>query len=233
LNDSHTYAYRPVRRPAHTPADERYRRSTRHEVNEVKVLADGVVYVRFDYFDRERVKWLVREVSAHRDAPGMILDLRHNNGGLIVSAQRAVGLFFRERVSMGVVGQRNGRRSTEHSRGSGRYFGPLAVLVGSGSHSSAEVFAYVMQAHERAVVVGQVTAGEVLGSRRFPLPDGGQLQLSVSDYHCLDGQRLEGRGVEPDVLTPVLAGNAADDLADATLASAMQILRPGTSVARR
>src|SRR5690606_15582748 len=115
--------------------------------------------------------------------------------------QRAVGLFFPEPVQIGTVVRRNGRRVSEFSkphRGA-RYAGPMAVLIGSETFSSAEVFARVMQFHDRAVVAGLPTAGKVLGARPYRLRDGGRLYVSTTDFFSCDGRRLEANGVQPDV----------------------------------
>lgn len=227
LHDSHTRAERPGRK-AGGHARALTINPTEPPGPVATILADGMVYVRFDTFDSTSAHWLKRQVAAHRDAPGMIVDLRDNTGGLIVAAQHAIGLFFDRKVEMGIVIHRSGRRSIERSRswwGAARFSGRVVVLVGSNSFSSAEVFAYVMQHHERAMIVGETTAGEVLGSRRFRLPDGGNLQLSVTDYRRLDGERLEDHGVHPDVVLPsdLVTGRAVSD--DPAVATALQMLR--------
>ena len=73
------------------------------------------------------------------------------------------------------------------------------------------------------MVIGEPTAGAVLISQDTPLPDGGRLSLSRSDFVTAAGVRLEKRGVMPDVrvAAPDPAGPSADpvlDLAIATLA---------------
>jgi carboxyl-terminal processing protease len=59
----------------------------------------------------------------------------------------------------------------------------------------------VLKDHGRASVIGQRSAGAVLASWYYVLPDGGELQLSREDYLAPKGRRLEGNGVEPDVTT--------------------------------
>jgi len=98
------------------------------------------------------------------------------------------------------------------------------VLVGSASGSAAEIFSAVLQDHERATVVGRRTAGAVLASWFYRLPDGGELQLSREDYIAPQGRRIEGVGVEPDVVVP----RTLNDLRagrDRDLDVALEILR--------
>jgi carboxyl-terminal processing protease len=104
------------------------------------------------------------------------------------------------------------------------YVGPLAVLVGPGSASSAEILAYSLQHYGRARLFGETTAGVVIASQFFRLRDGGELQLGTFDFRTLDGKRLEGNGVKPDeevkrTLPAVRAGR------DEVLAAAVTWLR--------
>ena len=108
--------------------------------------------------------------------------------------------------------------------GSARYRGQVVVLVDASTGSAAEIFAAVLQDHERATVIGRRTAGAVLASWFYRLPDGGELQLSREDYVAPKGRRIEANGVQPDIVVPrrladVRAGRDLD------LETALQVLR--------
>jgi carboxyl-terminal processing protease len=169
----------------------------------VRELPGGLVYLRFDGFDGKDRRWLSEQLKAHRDAPGVVIDLRRNPGGETFSLGITIGEFFRHRVDCGQFISRDGDGSRKHSfqLGSARYAGQVAVLVDGATASAAEIFAAVMQECGRATVIGRKTAGAVLASRFHGLPDGGELQLSQEDYVTPKGRRLEGAGVEPAVPT--------------------------------
>lgn len=76
---------------------------------------------------------------------------------------------------------------------------PLVVIIDGGSRSGKEVLAHAYKSRHLATLVGERTAGAVLGGRLFTLGDGGLLYLAVADVR-VDGERLEGVGVEPDVV---------------------------------
>lgn len=163
--------------------------------------SEGWVYLRFDEFDVEYHKWLRERLKVHREAPGVVLDLRNNAGGAVSSLEHVINDFFPKRVSYGAFVSRKGKRDNEKSAwfdGVG-YEGPLVVLIGGGSASSAEILAHVFKHYDRATLVGRPTAGVVIASRYFELRDGGRLQLGLHDFETLDGSRLEGNGVQPDV----------------------------------
>ncbi|MSU68710.1 MAG: peptidase S41 [Opitutaceae bacterium] len=168
---------------------------------EVRVLAGGVVYLRFDAFDKADRRWLSDQLKTNRAAPGVVIDLRRNPGGGTISLGITIGEFFDRAVDCGTFITRGGYRGGKSSWqiGSARYGGSVVVLVDGATGSAAEIFAAVLQEHGRAVIVGRKTAGAVLASWYHGLPDGGELQLSRQDYVTPKGRRLEKEGVEPDM----------------------------------
>jgi carboxyl-terminal processing protease len=200
---------------------------------EVRELADGTVYLRFDHFDLKSLRWLSRQLRAYRAAPAVVIDLRNNPGGLSVSLVYALGEFFPRPVPIGSFVSRSGaaKKKAASQFFSARYPGKVAVLVGPGSASCSEIFAHVLQHHGRAVLVGRKTAGAVIASYFYSLPGGGRLQVAIEDYLGLHGQRLEGTGVMPDlVVSPKLAELRAG--VDAELNAALsQLSRPPVAVA--
>ena len=168
---------------------------------EVRVLAGGVVYLRFDAFDPADRRWLSDQLKTNRAAPGVVIDLRRNPGGGTISLGITIGEFFDRAVDCGTFITRGGYRGGKSSWqiGSARYGGSVVVLVDGATGSAAEIFAAVLQEHGRATIVGRKTAGAVLASWYHGLPDGGELQLSRQDYVTPKGRRLENAGVAPDV----------------------------------
>jgi carboxyl-terminal processing protease len=165
-------------------------------------LGDGFVYLRFDEFDGKDRRWLSRMLLEHAGAPGVVIDLRHNPGGDTFSLGTSIGEFFDRAVDCGTFITRSGARNVKNSWqwGSAHYGGRVVVLVDASTASAAEIFSAVLQDHNRATLVGRTTAGAVLASRFYGLPDGGELQLSRDDYVTPKGRRIEGQGVVPDVV---------------------------------
>jgi carboxyl-terminal processing protease len=178
---------------------------------EARMLPNGIGYIRFDEFDFDSVGWLRERIGDFKDAPALIIDLRTNPGGKVVSGMYALGHFLDPSEIVMVTFNRDGKRIRHVPLGkpSTAYRGKLAVLVSGASASGSEVFAAAIQEHHRGIIVGQKTAGAVLESRRFQLPDHGVLQLSDSDLVTARGARLENAGVTPDI---VIAPPTLDDL---------------------
>ncbi|GAB5560317.1 MAG: S41 family peptidase [Synoicihabitans sp.] len=194
--------------------------------------AEGWIYLRFDEFEPEYHRWLRDRLKVHREAPGVILDLRNNGGGAVSSLEHVINDFFPHRVSYGAFVSRKGKRDNEKSawREGVGYDGPVVVLIGGGSASSAEILAQVFKHYERATLIGRPTAGVVIASRFFTLRDGGELQIGLHDFEAPDGTRLEGNGVQPDIEVERRLADIRDDH-DADLEAAVEWLRAHASVA--
>ncbi|RZI99738.1 MAG: hypothetical protein EON90_10155 [Brevundimonas sp.] len=186
---------------------------------EWRELPGGTSYLRFNAFEPTAVAWALRTLEEAKDRPVM-LDLRQNGGGLIVEMVRLCSGLLRPDATLGVFKGRK-RDYRMGTNPAGRVFdGPLAVLMGPRTGSGAEVTAAVLQHHGRARLFGSQTAGAVLASQIFPLPDGGSLMVPYADYVAPSGARIEGRGVTPDVLaprTPQSFANRSDPAIDAAL----------------
>jgi carboxyl-terminal processing protease len=149
-------------------------------------------YVRvWSYARRQYHGLLVEELADGRlqDADGLVLDLRGGWGG---AQPEYAELFVGGAPIMTFVG-RDGREGFA----SFRWRRPVVILVDEGTRSGKEVVAYGLQ-RQGVPVVGTRTAGALLGGRGFLLNDGSLLVLAVSDVR-VEGERLEGRGVLPDV----------------------------------
>jgi carboxyl-terminal processing protease len=75
------------------------------------------------------------------------------------------------------------------------------MLVNNGSRSGKEILAYGFKKYKLGTLIGTKTAGAVVGGSPFLLEDGNLLYLAVIDV-LVDGERLEGKGVIPDLEVP-------------------------------
>ena len=98
---------------------------------------------------------------------------------------------------------------------------PAVLLINGGTRSGKETVAYFAKKHRLARLVGERTAGAVVAGGPFCLSDGSMLLLAQSDGR-VDGERLEGVGVAPDIEVPFDFRYAAGN--DPQLARALDVL---------
>jgi C-terminal processing protease CtpA/Prc len=147
----------------------------------------------------------------------LVLDLRGNPGGAVVTLERMVGNVFDHDVN---IADRKGRKELKPqlAKGHGKdaFSGKIVVLIDSKSASAAELFARVMQLEQRGVVVGDRSSGSVMESRRMSESQGVDSKIfygfSVTDADLImkDGKSLEHMGVTPDEIVLPTARDLAE-----------------------
>lgn len=178
-----------------------------------RVLPSGIGYVRFTSFQESLRGSVLSAIETVKDTPGLVLDLRGNGGGSGAMAEAIVGSFFKTKTVIGRTETRTGKpvtlafgvikiASPEASvlGKSDAYAGKLAVLMDADSASASEATAGSLQSTGRAIVVGEVSCGCLLAFLGYAsLPGGGELAFSEIAFTNAKGERIEGRGVIPDV----------------------------------
>lgn len=79
------------------------------------------------------------------------------------------------------------------------FHGHMTVLVNEKTSSAGEMAAQFAKDAKLATLVGQQTAGLVLGSDVFDVGYGYTLYLPVFGWYSPSGSHNEGSGVEPDI----------------------------------
>ncbi len=162
-------------------------------------LRGGVGYVRFNLFAAPVLDKFCAALRTLKDAPGIVLDLRGNRGGLLGLVYGLGGLVETRPVSFGVMRTRTGWHDLGIVPQKNGYRGRLVVLIDAETQSAAEIFAGGVQASGRAVVIGQRSAGATLPSAAKELPTGAILQYAFADFVGGDGRMIEGVGIEPNL----------------------------------
>lgn len=190
---------------------------------EWRVLGDGYGYIKLRIFSSivdakvlEGLEDIQRQTQKTGGIKGIILDLRHNPGGLLDQGVKVADRFLADGLIVRTVGKAGKEmdRQMAHSRGTWLGF-PMVVLVDGATASAAEILAGALQDHERAVVLGSPTFGK--GSVQTVMTVDGcgakpcGLKLTVSRYYTPSGRSIQGQGIMPNILVDATAPPADTD----------------------
>jgi carboxyl-terminal processing protease len=133
----------------------------------------------------------LRSLRAQR----LILDLRGNPGGNVVSAVEIASEFFPKNT---VVFRTRGRKrdvdTTYVTKRDGEFRDlPLIVLIDERSASAAEALAGSLQDHDRALLVGRRSFGKALMQSIFFLPSGDDVWLTIGRVLTPSGRFIQRR----------------------------------------
>ena len=178
----------------------------------------GIGYVRLTQFIPQSLDKLDAAVaSLRKDAPlhSLVLDLRHNPGGLLTSAIQIVDRFVDQGPLLFTVDGDRDVQNAWNARANSTYPGELkvVVLINRGSASASEIVSGALQDRGRALIVGDRSYGKgsVQDVKWFPSSRQIEYGLKVTtQYYQLPGGRIIHRtpdatqwGVDPDLAVEV------------------------------
>jgi carboxyl-terminal processing protease len=194
---------------------------------ESKMVDKEIPLFRFNcFFDPALVLGAFEElVDENLNAPGLIIDLRGNVGGIGVMAMSIAGwISDRPTQSLGTMTTRGGKMSFTVQPRETIFRGKVAVLVDELSLSTSEILAGGLKDLGHAKIIGRKTPGSALPSIVERLPHGAGFQYPIADYQSYSGERLEGIGVTPNQET-VLTREALLAGIDQDVEAAVQWIR--------
>lgn len=155
----------------------------------------GYIHI-YSYAGAEYHDLLISEIASGRlkDADALIIDLRYGLGG----ADPVYLNMFNPHVPVLASTDRAGNTYSYDPQ----WRKPAVYLVNKTSRSGKEILAFGAKKYRLATVIGERTAGAVLGGSLFPLSNGDLLYLAGRSS-LVDHEKLEGVGVAPDIEVPM------------------------------
>lgn len=168
-----------------------------------KVFSDKYGYIRVTQFQLDTAEQFKQSLSAllNDNVEGVVLDLRNNPGGLIMSATAIADHFLDAGLIVSTKNQNTGSEDKIHANEQTlAKTTPLVVLINEGSASASELLAGALQSHKRAVIVGQRSFGKGSVQTIIPLSNGNGVKLTTARYYTPNSESIQARGITPDIV---------------------------------
>lgn len=167
-----------------------------------KVDGHRLGYIRFLSFSEGAhalVAKAVRKVEKE-GAEGIVLDLRHNPGGLLDEAVLSASVFLPKGEVVVSTRSRTQGEGVHKTVGGNLPARPLVVLIDGGTASAAEILAAALADDAGAKTVGERSYGKGLYQEEVGLANGGAIKLSVGAFYTPAGVNLAAsHGIHPEV----------------------------------
>ena len=188
-------------------------------------LKDSVAYVRVRYFNDETPRDLdlaLKTLKRHRPPlRGIVMDLRNNARGNLEQAVRTGSMLLGEKEIVSAKGRTAKTEETFQGKNRDLVFKPalpMVVLVDQGTARAAEILAGALRDQSQATLLGVKTLGLCGLTKVLPLQDGSVLMMTVAQCYTPKGQKIQGKGLEPEI-----AGKAPAEPGDKKLTKPLPI----------
>ncbi len=177
---------------------------------DIKILENNIGYLKIVEFmhPKRSMPTAVAAMKIVEQTQALIIDLRNNGGGYPGIMEYILHHYFDgppEHVSTTYFAKAENTDKTYTSDliyGKLRIGTPLYILINSKTGSAAEYFAYTLQAFNKAIVVGEKSAGAAHMNDFFELPHGFKISISVAaPINAKTHKNWELTGVIPDYIT--------------------------------
>jgi carboxyl-terminal processing protease len=176
---------------------------------ESKMLDKNVAYVRLNTFGSSTANDLrksLTDLMAKKPA-GLVLDLRDNGGGYLVTAIDVISEFIPSGKVAMVEVKADGTRDTFYAKNGGKATDiPLVVLVNENTASASEITAGAIQDYVRGKLVGVTTYGKGSVQNWIPLIDNqGAVRVTIARWLTPKERQIDKIGLTPDVVVTMTA----------------------------
>jgi carboxyl-terminal processing protease len=193
-----------------------------------EILDGNIGYVQIFTFGEDTITELKENLEdiLGQDPVGLIVDLRNNGGGYLLTAVEVSSEF----ISAGDVVLYEDYGTDEDLEEFKAYKGglatkiPLVLLINQGAASASEIVAGAIQDHERGPLVGETTFGKGSVQNWIELSDNqGAVRVTIARWLTPDKRQIHGEGLTPDYQVEFTEEDFLNEL-DPQLDKAIEVL---------
>ena len=191
-----------------------------------EMLDNDIAYVDINSFG-DRTTQELRETLDElllENPKGIILDLRFNPGGYLITSVEVMSEFIDEGVVL-IEQYGDGTRDTYNALGNGKATDiPIVVLINEGSASASEILAGTLQDYDRAELVGAQSYGKGSVQTWQPLSNNqGAARITIAKWLTPKERAIDGVGLTPDYIVEMTEDDYLNNL-DPQLDKAIDVL---------
>ena len=183
-----------------------------------KILNDNIGYVRCPSFQygigNGNLHEMLRSLAV---CDGLIIDVRHNGGGLLTAAEKLASIFTNTEYTAGYIAHKTGPGHNDFSTPMSirispfeglRWQKPAVILTNRKTYSAANAFVLFLKNRPNITIIGDKTGGGSGMPFTSELPNGWTLRFSACPMFDSEMKQTE-LGIDPDVKVDITAEDYA------------------------
>jgi hypothetical protein len=168
-----------------------------------EIFEGHIGYLRFGELNNANLKELDKKLQefVQKKVDGLVVDLRASNASDFGIAAEFVKRFCPKGKTLFSVRKPSAARQDRqfNSDRDPAFQGLIVVLADGDTSGGAEALAATLRLYEKALIIGQSSAGRAVEYSDLPLPSGKTLRVASAEVVLPDGQPLFPGGVKPDL----------------------------------
>lgn len=167
-----------------------------------EIFENHIGYLRLGELNASNLKELDKRLQefGQKKVDALIVDLRASSAGDFPSAAEFAKRFCPKGKALFSVRKPGARQERQFTSDRDQPFqGLMVLLVDNDTAGGAEAFAAGVRLYNKALVIGQASAGRAVEYSDLPLPSGKTLRVASAEAVLPDGQSLFPGGVKPDL----------------------------------
>lgn len=200
-----------------------------------EMLENDIGYIRVTSFNAktsDQFSAALDHIKSRR-AKALIIDIRHNGGGLVSALKPMLNRLIPAAVVATTESADGARKTLIETDSEESLDIPIVVLVDGGTASASEIFAVALRDEQGARLIGTQTYGKAVIQSTYEFSDGSALTLPTATIIPSKSSPYNGVGLKPDFAVELPEGITFDQLtreSDTQLQKALEILTPETTV---
>jgi C-terminal processing protease CtpA/Prc len=167
-----------------------------------EVLESHIGYLRPGAITGANLQALDKRLAdfAPKKIDALVIDLRASDSGDFAAAAEFAKRFVPKGKTLFSLRKQNKQDQAFVSDRDPAYSGLIVVLVDGDTSGAGEAVADSLRTHDKALLIGQTTAGGGVDYSDLALPSGKILRVAVAECVGADGRRLYPAGITPDLV---------------------------------
>ena len=194
-----------------------------------EMINENIAYIKIDSFNAKTPEQFANALNklTNDGATSLILDVRHNGGGLVSALKPILNRFIPSAIVATAEYADGSTKALIETDSDTSVNMPIGVLVDGGTAAASELLAGALRDECGAILVGTQTYGKAVMQNTYEFSDGSALTISTAKIYLAKSGTWDGTGLKPDYISELNVDTNPENLTadlDSQLQKAIELI---------